>query len=182
MQLIEWDELLTQLADDPADYSRQNDLVMLVRQGREHILTVKETSPVGLAVQVQEADGRMTYVAAATWIQRELLGLTRLASQIVRAVDKIQLRRPGAYVESPAIYHAGDAHLNWDEARTELINLFHVADPGSTQILQLMAPAGQGKTALLENAAVDLARQYTPEPFPIPLLLVVDLLARGAIT
>ncbi|HSE59336.1 MAG TPA: hypothetical protein VLA99_11590, partial [Nitrospiraceae bacterium] len=49
---------------------------------------------------------------------------------------------------------------------------------GTTTVIQLMAPAGQGKTVLLEETALQFARSYTPEIYPTPMLLTVDLLGR----
>jgi hypothetical protein len=175
----EWDALLRQLADNPdEDYERDGGSVMLVRQGQERNLTLKTVPGIGVAV---EAPGDL--VPVARYIQKELLGLHRLAGQIARTLERVASDprvRPTQFVEGPAecVRRDGKEKQSWDIARAGLSQHLVEKDAGTTRLVQLMAPAGQGKTVLLEQIALENARGYKPDAFPVPLLLPVDLLGR----
>ena len=48
----------------------------------------------------------------------------------------------------------------------------------ATQVIEIMADAGQGKTYFLEELAKDFADNYIPDKNPNPILVPVDLLGR----
>lgn len=170
----EVDDLLRDLADDPEEYERERGMALFVRQGEEVLLQLKEMPGIGVAVEAEEGN----WVPAATYVQQQILDLPRLSRQIVRTIDKAKLLRPGEFVEGPSVLvppHGGTQEGLALQAFTEFLQ---EADPGSTRILQLMAGAGQGKTVLLEEAALSTARSYQPDLFPHPMVLLVDLLGR----
>jgi hypothetical protein len=179
MEIEQWDKVLSLLADDPADYEREGNVATFVRQGRESLLSFREVPTAGLCIQKDgpPASGGNT-IPVATFIQRDLLGLPRLAAQLVRTLERGQQGRPGRFVEGPASFLGEKDLEHWAKCGLELRKFLVQAEAGTTRVLQLMAPAGQGKTMLLENVAISLARAYQPDPFPTPILLPVDLLGR----
>lgn len=170
----EWDGVLRELADDPAEYEREAGTVLLTRQGHEHVMTLREVPGEGLCV-INEMEG---FVPISTYVQRDLLGLPRLAKQVIKTLEKAWIKRPGKFIEGPATFAGMGAGQRWERASQELRGYLNQAEPGTTRLVELMAAAGQGKTALLEHAALEFARQYQPASYPTPILLTVDLLGR----
>jgi hypothetical protein len=175
-----WDPILRELADDPSEYERQAGLVLMVRQGREYQIRLKEIPSCGLSVELPAGDGRGTaqFVPISAYVQRELLELPRLAQQIQKALQRSPTKRVGRFIQGPAQCDRGADKQVLAEAGKEFQSLVCEGDPGTTCIVQLMAAAGKGKTVLLENTAIELARRYQPVEYPTPLLLPVDLLGR----
>jgi len=180
MPIEEWDSVFEALADDPAEYDRQGNVALLLRQGREMMISFKELPNAGLCVVRDDSSGRTSgeLVPVRTFIQRDVLELPRLAQQIVRTLSRLQEKRPGGFVEGPALFQQDSQTEGWSQAGVRLRQALAVGEPGATLLMQLMAPAGQGKTVLLENVALELARDYQPNDYPTPMLLPVDLLGR----
>jgi hypothetical protein len=177
--MTEIDMLLRELADDPSDYERDGGTALLVRQGNEHVIELREIPGVGVAVEASDMDGKArTFIPLTTYVQRDLLELPRLARQIIRSLERSAARRPGRFVEGPAACAIGPNRVIWTETSKQLRQHLNEAELGTTRLVQLMAAAGQGKTVLLEYAALESAQIYQPDQFPIPLLLPVDLLGR----
>jgi hypothetical protein len=170
----EWDALLQLFSDDPSEFEREGGTALFTRHGQECIITVKDIAGIGLAVESRTGG----WTPLATYVQRELLELPRLASQICRTLDKFQTRRPVPFVDGPAELTSGVRTLSWPKASTGLASFLLESEPGTTRIIQLMAGAGRGKTILLESTAIQFAQSYQPDPNPRPLLLPVDLLGR----
>lgn len=164
------------LADDPEDYLREGGSVIFTHHGIEHALQVRQQPGAGPTI---EHDGAL--LSVPTYVQRHILNLPRVASQISRVLDKKaeQSRaRPVAFIDGPARYSGPSGEEKWSQVAERLLALLLTPEVGTTQLMQLMAPAGQGKTVLLEHLARTLARQFQPDPFPSPLLVPVDLLGR----
>ena len=177
--MAEWDEILKELADDPDEYEQQAGEVMLIRQGKEYIFSMKEIPGQGLSVAADmDPDPSQEWIPISSYIQKNILGLPRLASQITRTIEKSNETRPGKFIEGPAECEVGSENTHWEEASTQFRQFLMEPEPGTTRIIELMAPAGQGKTVLLENAAFEFGKQYQPNPYPTPILLTVDLLGR----
>ena len=177
----EWDALLQQLVDDPEeDYEREGGTVILVRQGQERFLNLKTVPGIGVAVEAVGSAGAVDLIPVSQYVQKELLGLPRLAGQIVRTLDKAARERPAPFVDGPAecLRRDGKERHTWDVALSGLRQHLNEKEAGTTRFVQLMAPAGQGKTVLLEQIALVNARAYQPDIYPVPLLLPVDLLGR----
>lgn len=172
----QWDRILQQLADNSDEFERQAGTVLLMRQGREVLLTLREVPSIGLAVE--EEDGANRWIPIAQYIQQRILDLPRLAKQIVRVLDRLAKRRPAPFVEGPAEYLGSSGSERWAEAKRKLTDLLQTPEAGTTQLIQLMGSAGQGKTILLEEVARDAALGYQPVQFPTPLVLPIDLLGR----
>lgn len=173
---MEIDSLLQELADDRAEYAREGGTVVFMRQGEERTLEIVERPGVGTAVLSE--DNPDVAVPLVTWVQRDLLDLPRLAKQIQRTLDKAAATRPARFIEGPAEITTKTSLVQWRQAKTSLISNLNESEPGTTRLVQLMAPAGQGKTFLLEQAALEASLAYQPDQFPTPLLLPVDLLGR----
>ena len=144
------------------------------RHGREYTFSLKTVAGIGLAIR--RDDG--TYEHVASYIQRNLLELPRLASQIQRALDREQGKRPGKFVEGPADFEHRKNREHWQSAYSGIDAYLSEGEPDTTRIVQLMAAAGKGKTVLLETVANSFARKYHPDPYPKPILLPIDLLGR----
>jgi hypothetical protein len=178
----EWDGVLRELADDPSDYIRDGATALLTRRGTEQILELTVVPSAGLSVRRRSQDvaekADVDFIPISTYVQRELLGLPRLAKQLQKALSRTVASRPVDYIEGPAQFLVGRLDERRTDTSSQLRRIMSEAIPGSTRLIQLMAAAGQGKTVLLEHLAVELAKGYQPHPFPQPLLLPVDLLGR----
>jgi len=150
---------------------------MLMRHGQELNLTMRERPGAGLCV-LRETGGIKDYVPIETFIQRDLLELPRLALQIQRALDRSAQKRAARYIDGPAILEAESCRRELEGASDELKLLLCENEPGVTNLVQLMAPAGHGKTVLLEEVSHASTREYRPDAYPYPLVLLVDLLGR----
>ena len=147
----DWDEKLRQLADNPAeDYERDGGMVMLVRQGVQHVLNVKTVPAIGDAVETPPTgpDGKGKLVPIDHYIQKELLGLPRFAGQLIRALDKGVKDRPVPFVEGPAECLVGKATNKWPDAVAALRNHLIEKVPGTTRFVQLYGSrwAGQDRS------------------------------------
>ncbi len=172
----QWDTLLKELADDASEYVQEGGTIVFTRQGTEHALDLREVPVHGLSVVTTDG-GTQQFTPIGTFIQRDLLGLPRLARQILKALDRAAKDRP-RFVEGPAEALIGKTTTRWPAVSRALADALQESEPGTTRLIQLMAQAGQGKTVLLEEIAATFARNYQPDPHPIPILLPVDLLGR----
>jgi len=172
--MTEWDEVLRTLADNPDDYEREGGTVLFSRHGEERALTLTETPGAGLCVQLTGTQS----VPISTFIQKDILGLPRLAKQIISVSERAAKTRPVSFVEGSAIVELFRQTVTWEGASAGLRAFVLQGEPGTTRLIELMAPAGRGKTMLLETVSREFALQYQPEPYPTPLLLKVDLLGR----
>ena len=173
----ELDRLLRALVDEPDDYQREGALALLVRHGQQLELRFRQVPGSGLSI-VEGSPPQERYVPIRSYIQREILRLPLLAKQIVRALDRSWARRPARFVDGPAQESTLATVAEIEAVAVRLRERLLVGEPDTTHIVQLMARAGQGKTALLEYLATEFARGYQPEPYPQPVLLPVDLLGR----
>ncbi len=159
--------LLRDLADDPSEFLSDKSGVAFARHGQTVTLNLKHVPRVGICVQHKTQDLPLEH-----YIQSDILELPRLATQIAKALRTRAKDRPGRYVEPPL-------DLNGSEKRgSDLTRYLSEPDPFATRLIELSAPAGQGKTILLEELSLQSALAYQPCENPPPLLLVVDLLGR----
>ena len=172
------DAILRELADDPSEYERQGGAVLLARQGRAYSLLLKQVPAVGVIIEGESDSGPIPPAPLNVFVQQSLLQLPRLASQIVKAMDKISQSRPAKYVEGPASLEIDQAVSVWKETAREFRTFLNEQEVGTTRLVQLMAGAGQGKTVLLEQLARQSAGEYVADIYPTPFLLTVDLLGR----
>jgi hypothetical protein len=146
----EWEPVLKELADTPDDFNREGGEILLVRHGRDHALSLKTVSGVGLAIKTDDG----SYEHVAKYIQRNLLELPRLASQIQKALEREQAKRAVKFVQGPADFERGRDHAHWQSAYAGVDDYLSEGEPDTTRIVQLMAAAGKGKTVLIENVAI----------------------------
>jgi len=170
----EWDSVLQSLADSPDDYEREGGTVLFTRHGDAFALTLTEVPAVGLSVKAEGGD----YIPISTYVQRDILELPRLARQIITVSDRAGKARPVSFVEGPSTVEFDHQSHKWNDTSGSFRAFIQQAEPGTTRLVELMAPAGRGKTMLLETLSRDFALEYQPNPFPMPLLLKVDLLGR----
>lgn len=173
---MELDSLLQDLADDPSEYMREGGQVLLTRQGKEYAFALQEAPGVGIVAHDATTGGEP--MPLLRYVQQVLLDLPRLASQIVRTIDRATANRPTSYIESSAEVTMRDTTAEWHQTLTEFRAFLGQQELGTTRLVQLMAGAGQGKTVLLEQLSRDTAAAYQPDPYPAPFLLTVDLLGR----
>lgn len=172
-----WLEALQQLADDPSEFDYQGGTVVLVRRGKEIELSLRERPGAGLCV-LRQVNGQTDYVPIEVYLQRDLLDLPILAQQIQKALDRLAQKRTARYIDGPATFEIDRSVLELDGASDKFKFLLCESEPGVTNLIQLMAPAGHGKTVLLEEIAQSAAKEYRAESNPYPMVLVVDLLGR----
>lgn len=174
-----WSTILSELAD-PGDYDVQGGVVLFGRLGHSHCLEIVQLPHAGVAVQSFDDQTYAEPIPISMFIQNQILDLGRFSRQISKALEARADYAIIPYIDVAARFT--DAHnksLEWpDSTAVRFRELLLKTEPGVTRIIQLMAPAGQGKTALLENLALTFARDYFPDNFPKPLLLPVDLLGR----
>ncbi len=169
-------QLLRGIADSEDDFEAEGDTVVFIHHGSEHSLTVSYVPELGPAIR--RAETADEWISVSTYVQRDILRLPLLAQQIGRTLDKKRILRPIPFIDGPAEFHADASVVQQSSARATLETALQRPSYGSTQLIELMAPAGQGKTVLLEHLATQAARAYQPTKEPIPLLLLVDLLGR----
>jgi hypothetical protein len=174
---INWINSLQQLADDPSEFDHQGGTVVFVRRGKEVNLTLRERPGAGLCV-MRNLSGLKDYVPVDVYLQRELLDLPTLAQQIQKSLDRLAQKRSARYIDAPARFEIDNVSLDSDEAKNQFKSLLCDVEPGVTNLIQLMAPAGHGKTVLLEEVAQSAAKEYQAEANPYPIVLLVDLLGR----
>lgn len=176
--MIDWKSLLKQLADDPEDFNSDAGTVLFRRHGLDYEIDVKNIPGVGPAVQRVSGESQ-EYESVATYIQRAILNLPMLASQINRSLDKQYALRGGVpFIEPPARLRSGKTIKDSARGAQDLRNVLLSPEDGATHLVQLMARAGEGKTILIEHLAKELNSSYVPDPNPLPILLPVDLLGR----
>lgn len=172
-------DMLKELADSPNDYERQGGTVLFVRHGREYSLTLKDIAGLGLTVEMKNASGSgVEYEPLMVYIQKQILDLPRLSRLITKAIESSLRNRPGRYVDGPGQFDTGSTSVRWESVKPEFEKYLKISEPGTTKLIQLMAPAGQGKTMLIEQAALEFSKDYRPDVNPSPLVLPVDLLGR----
>jgi hypothetical protein len=175
---VDVDQILRDLADDPSEYLRQGGQVLMTRQGKEHAFILHDSPGVGIVVQDPDKLPAQHNIPLLRYVQQELLELPRLASQIVRTIDRASATRPTTYIEGSAEVTVGKSTVHWSKTSSEFRRYLSEQELGTTRLVQLMAGAGQGKTVLLEQLAKDTASAYQPDSYPAPFLLTVDLLGR----
>lgn len=172
-----WVDALRQLADDPNEFDDQGGDVVFVRRGKVETLSMRDRPGVGLAVK-REINGVTDFVPIEVFIQRDLLELPRLALQIQKTLDRLASKRVARYIDGPARFEVDGKTSDLDRSIDNLKQVLCETEPGVTNLIQLMAPAGHGKTVLLEELAQHFSRTYTSEVHPFPIILLVDLLGR----
>jgi len=171
----EWDEILRELADDTSEYERDGGTVILRRHGVEHSIELRMQPGIGYIAQTAEGSREPVEV----FIQKRLLRLDHLAGQMIRTFQRLQDKRPVPFVDGPVEVSTGAGVPRLKAKAAEaLTELLVTPEYGTTNVVQLMANAGQGKTVLLEHLAMEAALRYQPQPHPNPLILPVDLLGR----
>jgi hypothetical protein len=94
----EWDDVFRDLADDPDDFEKAGGTVSLRRRGDQFTFEMRIIPSVGPCACFP--DGRSEPVEV--FIQKDLLRLPYLASQICRTLDRLAERRPARFIEGPA--------------------------------------------------------------------------------
>jgi len=166
------------LADSPDDFAYRDGTVIMQRHGSEMVLEIRSLPGLGVCVRGSAAEEQAEFVPMAIFVQRSLLKLHVLASQVARAVERAMKLRPIPYIETPGSVTIGVLTETVPEARNALAEFLKCPTPEVTGVIELMASAGQGKTILLESIALALAQEFVPNEHPTPLLLNVDLLGR----
>lgn len=167
-------DIIKQLADDPNDVVFDNEEVLFTRRGHELTLKLSNCPGIGLAVSLNG-----TNVPINAYIQKHMLDLPSLANQITKITRKKISIRPSNYIEAPSTYITRPkSEIIWVETSKLLLNKISNPNPFATQLIELTARAGQGKTALLDELSIKLSGSFQPDAHPVPLLLTVDLLGR----
>lgn len=167
-----WIRVIESLADPGTGIEVEGAAALFTRRGEEQIISVVDVPGSGLCVNHDD-----NLIPFDSYVQRHILGLDGLARQISSTLEARGSERPVGFIEGPA--HVQDDTAEQIPECTSYVRAYISESlPGSTKILQLMADAGQGKTMLLEEVALQQARSYEPDPHPNPLLLPVDLLGR----
>ncbi len=170
-------DLFRDLSDSDDQFMAEGDTIIFTHHGGEHILSVAHVPGIGPAMR--RKDTEESWIAVTTFIQKEILKLPVLAKQVLRALQrKHQEQKIKGFIDGPSQIRDSDGSTEDSSAKSSLEQFLTTPNYGSTQVIELMAPAGQGKSVLLEHLAIEAAKSYQPDPYPFPLLLVVDLLGR----
>ena len=172
-----WKTSLQVLADSPDEFEDSGGAVTFTRQGQEIALTLRDIPGIGTAVIPKTGSP----IPIAQYIQRDLLKLHILAGQINKSIEGAisGSKTPTFFIEVPSnATNSESRKIAWAATSFELERELTSPPSESTQIIELMAPAGFGKSFLLSHLAKNLATRYLPQDHPTPILLPVDLLGR----
>lgn len=169
-------ELLKAIADDADEFSVENGEIYFQRHGKEYIVIVKRMPNAGIIVE--SCNGDNVNKTVLEFIQSYLLDLPTLASQISRTLEAKREKMALRYIDAPAIIATRSGEFKTKESKNALLDLLKEPVAFITQIIHLMATAGQGKTFLLDELAIQLAQTYSVNTNPTPILLPIDLLGR----
>ncbi len=168
--------LLKSLADDEDEFITENGEVIFQRHGKDYSIIVRNVPNAGMIIK--SCNGEEINKTVSEFIQSYLLDLPRLASQINRTLETKRKKSGLEYIEAPAIVDQHPQKISTNESKKILLTSLNEPVPFSSQIIHLMATAGQGKTVLLEELAISLSQTYTVNDNPLPILLPIDLLGR----
>lgn len=171
------------VADQPDDIIEDGQSIFFSRYGHDYVLETTYYAEHGLCARVG-GDSDTAYRPFASVIQQDILNLPILAQQVdkhfTRIFSKLRDETSIGFIDGPA--HWTDVDGNRKETPESLQFLVDSLDvkerPWSTRIIHLTAPAGFGKTILLNQAARTAANRYQPDPSPHPIIFPVDLLGR----
>lgn len=169
--------LFRELADSDEDYVDEGGRIVFSHHGNDHEIAVSHVPKIGAAIRRPNTSDE--WISVDTFVQKEILKLPVLARQIGRALQrKHEQQKIKSFIDGPAQVRESDAVKDEPSAKDALKQILQIPQYACTQLVELMAPAGQGKTVLLEHLAIEAASSYQPERDPVALLLVVDLLGR----
>jgi uncharacterized protein YjbI with pentapeptide repeats len=176
MTTSEVDALLSSAADSPDEYQRQGNVFELTRSGTEFPGELINRSELG--VLVKEPSGEQTELLV--YLQKRLFRLDFLASQILKRLTEFEKGRVVPFIDSPAeITKPGRKPELVGEVYSHIRAEMLSTEFGATKLVTLMAPAGQGKTVLIQKTAIESVIEYSPTSNPMPIVLPVDLLGRN---
>lgn len=160
---------LKKLADPFQDFIVAGQEVLFYKSGESYEITVKKD--ISLGIIVCKENGITIDLPFIDYVKTRLIGFPRLAEQIIRYIDKKNEEQKIYMTQSPLCID-GKKYENGAQALKEN---FLNPPAFSTGLIQLMAPAGQGKSVMLDMVSYDLAKNYAGTT---PLLINVDLLGR----
>ncbi|PWJ35878.1 NACHT domain-containing protein [Fibrobacter succinogenes] len=163
-------EQLRMLADPHGDFIVDGDEILFYRAGKEYNIKVRRDASLGLIVSSQNGK-KIEDLPFLKYVKDCLIGFPTLATQVIKHVNQKNKEQKECLIQSP-IKIDDECYGNGVDA---LITQFINPPIFSTGLIQLMAPAGQGKSILLDMVSYALAKDYTGEH---PLLLNIDLLGR----
>lgn len=160
---------LRMLADPFQDFIVIGQEVLFYKAGKSYEITVRKDSSLGIIVCKE--NGVSIDQPFVDYVKTRLIGFPRLAEQIIRYIDKKNDEQKIYMTQSPLCIDG----VNYEDGANALKECFLNPPAFSTGLIQLMAPAGQGKSVMLDMVSYDLAKNYTGTT---PLLINVDLLGR----
>lgn len=160
---------LKKLADPFQDFVVIGQEVLFYKSGESHEITVKKDPSLGIIVC--KDNGVSIDQPFIDYVKTKLIGFPRLAEQIIRYIEKKNTEQKIYMTPGPLCIDG----VNYENGANALKECFLNPPPFSTGLIQLMAPAGQGKSVMLDMVSYDLAKNYTGAS---PLLINVDLLGR----
>jgi len=176
--MSDWRDIFRAIADRSEDFLFDRGMATFQWHGEEHVVTVENVEAIGPAVTSHHSPaGQKTHdmmVPVSVFVQRDLLRLHVLAQQMRRVIEEQWRERPTPFVDGPGEFEGEP----WDGVALKLNEALKQQVAGATRIILLSAPAGQGKTALIEEVSLKAGNAYQPATYPRPLLLPVDLLGR----
>ena len=160
---------LKMLADPIQDFIVDGNAILFYKAGKSYEITVRRDASLGIIVCSE--NGKTINLGFMDYIKNQLIGFPRLAEQIIRHIERKNSEQKIYMIQSPLVLD----NKNYDNGADALKNSFLNPPAFSTGLIQLMAPAGQGKSVMLDMVSYNLAKEYTGNT---PLLINVDLLGR----
>ncbi|MEE1276517.1 MAG: hypothetical protein UHC59_05945 [Fibrobacteraceae bacterium] len=163
-------EQLKMLADPFEDFIVDGNEILFYRAGKDYNIKVRRDAALGLIVSAQNGE-KIEDLPFLKYVKDTLIGFPTLATQVIKHVNQKNREQKECLIQSPILIDDEHYENGVDALKRQFINppIF------STGLIQLMAPAGQGKSILLDMVSYALAKDYTGEN---PLLLNIDLLGR----
>ena len=162
---------LEMLADPIQDFIVDRNTILFYKSGKSYEIIVRKDASLGLVV-CEENKEKLADLPLLKYVKDRLIGFPTLAEQIVKHVEKKKKDQQINFVKSPLRIDNCDYEDSVDAIKKRFCEDL---PPFSTGLIQLMAPAGQGKSVMLDEVSYDLAKNYSGEN---PLMLNIDLLGR----
>ena len=163
-------EQLKMLADPFEDFIVDGNEILFYRAGKDYNIKVRRDAALGLIVSAQNGE-KIEDLPFLKYVKDSLIGFPTLATQVIKHVNQKNREQKECLIQSPILIDDEHYENGVDALKRQFIN----PPVFSTGLIQLMAPAGQGKSILLDMVSYALAKDYTGEN---PLLLNIDLLGR----
>lgn len=166
MNLSEFKSILIAFADNPSDVQFDKNKFLTTIRGEDIIGNIKNKEG---SLLIEEGD---SVTPLREWISTRLADLETLAKRIIENIqlEPVYIDPNGSYLEP----ENGDQDINVNSITSTLLKSLEEPLVGTTKIIYLTSDAGEGKTTVINQLSVELAKRYIAKKskwliIPIPL-------------